>query len=340
MLIFNLLLIKRFYIWEYRLNFGDNYNRELINFFKIPFNVTKPQDAEVICVGSILDCFFNKREKSKHPLTVLGAGFPQSINIVSTIHPFITVQALRGKLSYEVLFKQNLKNIHFNDLIFGDPGICANKVFQIEKKENQHLNVCVVPHFTDKQSPYLRNIKIPFHVIDPQQKAKYVIQEMINCKFIFSSSLHGLIFADSLSIPNQRILLSKVRSNPFRSGYNFKYDDYFSIYNLTSNPYDLLKFTITNKNFNEFLIYQESNIRLKKTVINSFCSKFFKKMRKLKVNENTKLILILKLDTISTIKNNFFLKISLTQIFCFFILFLMIIFNQHEALLLNSQLSS
>ena len=49
--------------------------------------------------------------------------------------------------------------------------------------------------------------------------------QLSKCKRVISSSLHDLILADSLVIPNIRIILS----NKIYGG-NFKFNDYYSSY--------------------------------------------------------------------------------------------------------------
>ena len=53
------------------------------------------------------------------------------------------------------------------------------------------------------------------------------ISQLTECEFILSSSLHGLIMADSFGIPNQWMVLSdKVE------GKNFKFYDYYSVFDM------------------------------------------------------------------------------------------------------------
>lgn len=53
-----------------------------------------------------------------------------------------------------------------------------------------------------------------------------VLHDIARCEYILSSSLHGLVVADALGIPNAWILLSdKVHGN------GFKFRDYHSAFN-------------------------------------------------------------------------------------------------------------
>jgi pyruvyltransferase len=60
-------------------------------------------------------------------------------------------------------------------------------------------------------------------IIDVRQKPEPFIDQLIKCEYIVSSSLHGLILADSYQIPNKWAAFSdKI------TGGSFKFRDYYS----------------------------------------------------------------------------------------------------------------
>ena len=62
------------------------------------------------------------------------------------------------------------------------------------------------------------------------------ISQLTECQFILSSSLHGLIMADSFGIPNQWMVLSdKVE------GKNFKFYDYYSVFDMPAPDFVTLE---------------------------------------------------------------------------------------------------
>ena len=61
-----------------------------------------------------------------------------------------------------------------------------------------------------------------------------VLTEIAQCRCVLSSSLHGLIAADSFHIPNLHIVFS---DRPLGDGY--KFDDYYSAYGVQHSPRDL-----------------------------------------------------------------------------------------------------
>jgi hypothetical protein len=70
-------------------------------------------------------------------------------------------------------------------------------------------------------------------VIDVTGEPLEVLKKIAACETILSSSLHGLVIADSFHIPNLCILQGReVYDAPF------KYEDYYSAYNKAWNPVD------------------------------------------------------------------------------------------------------
>ncbi len=69
-----------------------------------------------------------------------------------------------------------------------------------------------------------------------RQHPSAVIKQIAECECIVSSSLHGLIIADSLGIPNIHV---KVTNNLLGDG--FKFDDYYSAYHLPHTLIDIYK---------------------------------------------------------------------------------------------------
>ena len=65
---------------------------------------------------------------------------------------------------------------------------------------------------------------------DPLQ----VVKEIAKCRYVLSSSLHGLIVADSFHIPNMYLVFGDRLL-----GDGYKFDDYYSAYGITQKPRDL-----------------------------------------------------------------------------------------------------
>ena len=80
-------------------------------------------------------------------------------------------------------------------------------------------------------------------MIDVQDTPQNVVEKIAKCKTIISSSLHGLIIADSLGIPNVHVVVTDKLL-----GDGFKFDDYYSSYGLEHNYINLKQESIENLN--------------------------------------------------------------------------------------------
>ena len=77
-------------------------------------------------------------------------------------------------------------------------------------------------------NPLLQKISVKNSVVlDINKEPTELIYEIAACKNIISSAMHGLIAADSLEIPNIRMVLSdKI------VGGDYKYNDYYSAFGI------------------------------------------------------------------------------------------------------------
>jgi len=82
----------------------------------------------------------------------------------------------------------------------------------------------VVPHMSHMDSVIVKKLQQDsrFMVIDPMREPEIVVKELTSCKLILSSSLHGLVVADSFGIPNAHLEFAELEEG------NFKFEDYFS----------------------------------------------------------------------------------------------------------------
>lgn len=142
--------------------------------------------------------------------------------------------AVRGELS-----KKRVENIlgRKMDIPTGDAGILASYLLPepVEKK----YSVGIIAHYKEQDEPIFQQLMNAYPnslFIDVRQTPDAVIHQIDSCECIISSSLHGLIIADSLNIPNIHI---KVSDKLLGDG--FKFDDYYSAYGLEHPMLDLNK---------------------------------------------------------------------------------------------------
>ena len=192
-------------VWWHRekvlTNFGDELGPAILKRLGYKVRRVKCNEAELITVGSILQV--PTRVGHRPGLKIWGSGFiadnsrPPSGNL--------EVLALRGRRSAAKM-KVNVP--------LGDPGLLVSRLWD---RSPVKYRVGVVPHYVDK-----RNYSWADKVIDVRAPVDEVIADITSCASIQSSSLHGLIVAESFGIPAMRLYHQSVR------GYDFKWSDYHS----------------------------------------------------------------------------------------------------------------
>jgi pyruvyltransferase len=98
----------------------------------------------------------------------------------------------------------------------------------------------LIPHYSESRASQLVDIatnwKGTVHQIDIMMKNIFhIMDDIVKCEFVLSSSLHGIIFSDSYSIPNAHMnLTGRV------TGGSYKFDDYFASVNRTRTTLELV----------------------------------------------------------------------------------------------------
>ena len=198
-------------------------------------------------IGSILDNWFinnnNFYNYSSSPLLIYGTGFLSEIKNRKYPRRNLDIRAVRGKYSLNIIKNSNYQIK--KKIILGDPGLLCMYLFNLSGIQKEY-NLCIVPHYIDKNINILKNINIKNSKLLDITDENNFMNQLAKCKRVISSSLHGLIFADSLVIPNIRIILS----NKVFGG-NFKYNDYYSSYNLEPQKFfDLRIYNFTENDLN------------------------------------------------------------------------------------------
>ena len=106
--------------------------------------------------------------------------------------------------------------------VYGDPCVILKKYFN-PKNIDKKYTLGVIPHYVDKNDERLTTLakRSDVKIIDIQQEIESFILELLECENIASSSLHGMIAADTYNIPNCRLVFSDGVV-----GGSFKFDDY------------------------------------------------------------------------------------------------------------------
>lgn len=228
-------------------NMGDLLNKEMLErVFDVKINeVDNILQSNISGIGSHLSRLLYSKKLKGHiyqrimfpyrskDFFVWGTGFMSYSNTPDNSFMFKNVHicALRGQLSRNRVEKILNRQI---DVPLADGGLLAERwVGNVEKK----YEIGIIPHFKEQQSPIINKL-LNFYsgatLIDLRQTPMEVVRHIAQCKVILSSSLHGLIVADSYHIPNKHIMLYDFGEKMLGDG--FKFADYYSSYNMEDNP--------------------------------------------------------------------------------------------------------
>ena len=181
------------------------------------------ESADIVGAGSLLQWVTKVESKLTHPLHVWGSGymFDQKPPISS---PLVIHDAVRG-----VKTKAFGK---LDNVALGDTGLLADLL--VDKPIAKRYTIGIVPHLWHLDNPTLLHLmkKYPeIKLIDVRQNPLDVITQIAECEFVYSSSLHGLIVADSFEIPNQWVQFDV----PLFGGV-WKFEDYYSVFDNLPEP--------------------------------------------------------------------------------------------------------
>ena len=231
-----------------RANIGDAINpfiiREVIGYEPV---LADAFHCEITGIGSGLRRFFInpvglkvnayyrlKKPLYRQPVTLWSAGFLAT----PTDKEFCTrnsynVASVRGELSRQHLEKILNREV---DCTTGDGGLLCSRWIP---KEQTRYRLGIIPHVKEKGEEIFQTVhkKNPDSIIiDVEDEPIKVLKEISSCECIISSSLHGLIIADSYCVPNKHVEVTNKLS-----GDGFKFHDYYSSFGLTDDPLKLLE---------------------------------------------------------------------------------------------------
>lgn len=233
-------------------NMGDLLN-ELIfqNLFGVRVEHTRnAYDFDVMGIGSCLGVVFPERGEDPNPFQRAKRAAAALVKSATTRPSwvwstgFISNPAGRPRQCRKNLrflaVRGEMTKAHVERIIgqklsipVGDGGLLADRLIGGARKPRYEIGI--IPHFKEQdcaQMALLRERYPNARVIDLTMDPLEAIREIASCAHIFSSSLHGLIVADSLGIPNMRLYLTDAPK-----GDGFKYDDYYSAFGVKVEPF-------------------------------------------------------------------------------------------------------
>ena len=240
-LVFNLGYLRKrndkigLYYYSGTPNFGDSLNIDIFRrMFGIEVEKHDSEHCDIVAVGSLLESFvINPHnwaavfDKYLIPhMFVWGTGFIGSQKYDNErLSRCIDVRAVRGHLTLERLKKITSKPLE--NVVVADPGLLASRLFDTHNIEKKYA-LGIIPHYVDEGNPLLNKIQVSNSVVlDIKQSPEIFMARLAECENVLSSAMHGLIAADSLGIPNVRMIISdKI------AGGDYKYNDYYSAFGI------------------------------------------------------------------------------------------------------------
>ena len=176
----------------------------------------------LITIGSV----FLKARSGDH---VWGTGVwhPRELDKRAETHSGVVVHGVRGPRTKELLHEKYFSSSESNERVdvaaIGDPGFLVAFTHPELAAGVLRKQRCHVRHHTDSAGAP-EGVKI---INAAHREWKGFVKDIASCTHVFSSSLHGLVFADSFGIPS-RWFQQKNSATEHREGH-FKYLDYLEM---------------------------------------------------------------------------------------------------------------
>ena len=260
---------------------GDRLNKDMLEeMFNVQVEKGDRFNSNMIAIGSGLASALwsnypvvKAKQIMKYPFLsrdfhVWGTGFIKHAEKDKSFYfKNVIFHCLRGQLTKERVEKIIGKKL---DIPLGDGGLLAERWV---KEPPKKYSVGIIPHFKEQDHPLIQSLKEHYNnstVIDLTENPKDVVRKIAECEFILSSSLHGLIVADSFHIPNMHVLFYKMGERIRGDGY--KFEDYYSSYGLKDNPRMIStdSFPDLDEILNKYLIRKDDVEIKKEQLINAF----------------------------------------------------------------------
>lgn len=233
--------------------------------------------CELSAIGSGLESFLisdklKKRlaQKLTSPFIgdvhIWGTGFlRENINESYFYRKNTYFHSVRGEFSKKKVEKILDKKLNIPT---GDGGLLADHL--VHQNISKEYSVGIIPHFREQDHHIFSQLKNNHKnsiMIDLRDDPISVVKQIAQCEVIISSSLHGLIVADSFGIPNQHIIVTDKLK-----GDGFKFKDYYSSFNVEYNPIYAKTDSVPtlNKVMDDYVITTEMVENKKKELIKAF----------------------------------------------------------------------
>ena len=201
------------YKWIKGQNFGDYLSLIIVGklldrFWLNKIDKSKMNERRLLAIGSILHF-------AKNNDVIWGSGVNGKINPSRHSFKQLDVRMVRG-LKTKV-FLQN-KGIDVAN-VFGDPGLLMPTLFPEFKYQPEKGKVILLPNLNELELCRKR-VPLGMKLVSPMAYWTRVVFEILSSELVLTSSLHGLVVAESFGVP---VRLFK----PVGGETLFKYQDYY-----------------------------------------------------------------------------------------------------------------
>lgn len=197
-----------------------------------------PWEKGLFAIGSILD-------GSSYKTLIWGSGFREHYSK----YRGGKIYAVRGKLTQSLL----PDHIKKKDLAIGDPALLLPLVYTPDCSVVHKIGI--VPHFIDYDY-FSSTYSHKYYIIDVKTSdVEKVIKQICSCRFILSTSLHGLIISHAYGIPALWIKKGWINSSEFKFYDYFssvgipKYDGFTNVDEILSDECSIENLFLHNKDF-------------------------------------------------------------------------------------------
>lgn len=175
---------RRFKVIPRRLNVGDALSPYIVRAVMQELGVgLSSRGNKLLAIGSVMN-------HARNGDVIWGTGFNSTKPSDAYSFTDLDVRAVRGPVTRDFLARRGIKAPN----VFGDPGILASKYIpgSIEKK----YDYTFIPHISESPTKYRAD-----RVLETKGSVLNFISELTKSKLVLSSSLHGVILAESYGIP-------------------------------------------------------------------------------------------------------------------------------------------
>lgn len=181
--------------WMPGRNFGDALNPWL--YQKITGRKAQRVNAKYgqkhyMAIGSVLN-------NSNNNTIAWGTGLAWNKN---EVHPKADIRAVRGPLTRDIAIRNGCNCPE----IYGDPALLLPRFYNPDIEKTYKMGI--IPHIIDKELLSKYKWDDNCTLIDLGGPIETVINSVLKCETVISSSLHGLILADAYGIPSKWVEFS------------------------------------------------------------------------------------------------------------------------------------